>query len=252
MSMKYDVGLSFAGEDRIYVSEVANCLEERNISVFYDDYEKHNLWGKDLYEHLSQVYKDDCQHVIIFISRHYANKLWTTHERRNAQARAFMESSDYILPVRFDDTEILGILPTTGYIRLDGMEPRELVKLVEKKIGDRRDFWSQQADEAAKFAKRVLMEAHRGAFMWTNQVTALFANSGKGDRAQEYVEDVLDELDRKNVLGHGATDDGYTWKSKFNSIKRPQRGFQDISGTTHGIGEGTDVRCLRRFIRTAA
>ncbi|XOK10765.1 toll/interleukin-1 receptor domain-containing protein [Agrobacterium tumefaciens] len=211
MNKRYDVGLSFAGEDRMYVSEVAKYLEERCISVFYDDYEKHDLWGKDLYEHLSKVYKDECRYVLIFISKNYATKLWTTHERRNAQARAFMESSEYILPARFDDTEIPGILPTTGYIRLDGLHPRELVKLVEKKIGDRGDFWSQQAHDAAKFSRRVLMEAHRGAFKWTDNVTALFANSGKDDRIQAYVEDVLNELDRSKILGRGTTEDGYTW-----------------------------------------
>jgi len=43
---EYDVALSFAGEDRVYVEKVAKYLKEKGIKVFYDDYEKTGLWGK--------------------------------------------------------------------------------------------------------------------------------------------------------------------------------------------------------------
>ncbi len=49
----------------------------------------------------------------MFLSRNYAAKLWTNHEREAAQARAFRENEEYILPIRLDDTEIPGILQTT-------------------------------------------------------------------------------------------------------------------------------------------
>ena len=42
----YDVALSFAGEDRPYVQQVAQRLVESGIKVFYDDFEKVDLWGK--------------------------------------------------------------------------------------------------------------------------------------------------------------------------------------------------------------
>lgn len=35
-NVKFDIALSFAGEDRPYVQEVANILRNRGISVFYD------------------------------------------------------------------------------------------------------------------------------------------------------------------------------------------------------------------------
>jgi hypothetical protein len=49
----------------------------------------------------------------VFISSHYARKLWTNHERKSAQARAFKERSEYLFPARFDDTDVPGILSTT-------------------------------------------------------------------------------------------------------------------------------------------
>lgn len=42
----YEVVLSFAGEDRAYVENVAEFLIARGVSVFYDRYEEVTLWGK--------------------------------------------------------------------------------------------------------------------------------------------------------------------------------------------------------------
>ena len=44
----YQVALSFAGEQRSYVEQVAEHLKKRGIAVFYDDFETVNLWGKIL------------------------------------------------------------------------------------------------------------------------------------------------------------------------------------------------------------
>jgi len=115
---EYDVALSFAGEDREYVEQVANILKEKNIKVFYDKYEEAELWGKDLYVHLDDIYRKKARFTVMFISKHYANKLWTNHERKSAQARAFKERGAYILPARFYDTDVDGILPTVGHISL--------------------------------------------------------------------------------------------------------------------------------------
>lgn len=132
---EYDVALSFAGEDRAYVEKVARLLKERGVGVFYDRYEEVELWGKDLYTHLDDVYRNKARYCIMFISRHYKEKLWTNHERESAQARAFTENEDYVLPARFDDTEIPGIRPTVGYISLKNMAPEEFVELVCLKVG---------------------------------------------------------------------------------------------------------------------
>jgi hypothetical protein len=131
---EYDVALSFAGEDREYVEKVANYLKGKGIKFFYDKYEKTKLWGKDLYVHLDEVYQKKAKYCVMFLSCYYAEKLWTNHERKSAQARAFKEKGEYILPARFDDTEIPGILPTIGYIDLRSLEPEEFGKLIMEKL----------------------------------------------------------------------------------------------------------------------
>lgn len=114
---EYDITLSFAGEQRKQVEEIAQSLQAAGVVVFYDNFSKAQLWGKDLYQHLSDVYQKKARFCIIFISKEYAEKAWTNHELKAAQARAFTEKgAEYILPVRFDDTEVAGILPTTGFL----------------------------------------------------------------------------------------------------------------------------------------
>lgn len=130
----YDIALSFAGEDRDYVDRVANLLKEGGVKVFYDLFEEADLWGKDLYVHLSEIYTKRAQFTVMFISESYANKLWTNHERRAAQARAFQEAQEYILPARFDDTDIPGVVPTIGYISLEGRSPEDFTSLITKKL----------------------------------------------------------------------------------------------------------------------
>src|SRR5205814_9278200 len=115
---KYDVCLSFAGEDRKYVKQVASALTEKGIRVFYDEYERAELWGKDLYTHLDDIYQNSARYCVLFASKNYARKLWTSHELQSAQARAFKENKEYILPARFDNTVIPGLRDTVGYINL--------------------------------------------------------------------------------------------------------------------------------------
>ncbi|MEM7022426.1 MAG: TIR domain-containing protein [Pseudomonadota bacterium] len=130
----YDVVLSFAGEDRVHAKGLADALTGRGVSVFYDEYEKAALWGKNLYTHLSDTYHQRARYCVMFLSQHYAAKVWTNHEREAAQARAFTENAEYILPVRLDDTEIPGILPTVGYVSCPPETADSLADLVVAKL----------------------------------------------------------------------------------------------------------------------
>jgi len=131
---KYQVALSFAGEDRKYAKGLAELLKEKDLSVFYDMYEQADLWGKDNYQHFQLIYRDKAQFCVVFLSHAYAQKLWTRHELESAQARAFRENKEYILPVKIDDTEIPGINETIGYIDLRLASLEEIANMLVKKL----------------------------------------------------------------------------------------------------------------------
>lgn len=131
---EFEIALSFAGEDRAYVDQVANLLRDSGVKVFYDLFDEANLWGKNLYDYLTDIYMNKALYTIMFISDSYSKKLWTGHERQAMQARAFQENQEYILPARFDETPIPGVLPTTFYIDASSKSPEEFVKVIHKKL----------------------------------------------------------------------------------------------------------------------
>ena len=131
----YQVALSFAGEQRDYVEEVARHLAAKSIAVFYDGFEAAQLWGKDGAETFHKVYSARATYVIMFISEEYVGKRWTRLERRSALSRMLREEGEFILPVRFDDTPIPGLPDTTLYLNADDYLPAKLAAEIAKKLG---------------------------------------------------------------------------------------------------------------------
>ncbi len=131
----YDIVLSFAGEDRGFVEEVAECLQLFGVRVFYDRWEEHKLLGEDLYTYLGDIYENRASYCAMFISQHYVSKAWPSHERKFAQARAFQSTEPYILPVRLDDTQCPGVPKTIGFIDANKKGPIEVAVTILRKLG---------------------------------------------------------------------------------------------------------------------
>ena len=134
---KYDVALSFAGEDREYVEQVAEHLVKLNVTVFYDQYETAELWGEDLAIHLGNIYSRDSHFVVMFASRHYAAKAWPNHERQHALARHLEGQTGRILPLRIDGSEIPGVPSTVGYLDARAVSPGKIAELIRQKVDAR-------------------------------------------------------------------------------------------------------------------
>ncbi len=134
----YDVVLSFAGEDRKIVEDIAYILQKNNVKVFYDKFEVSNLWGKDLYQYLNDIYKNKARFCIIFFSKNYVKKEWTKHELKSAQARAF-ETEEYILPIYLDDVHVPGINKTIGHLNFNEYTKEDIVRLIIEKLENNQD-----------------------------------------------------------------------------------------------------------------
>ncbi|WP_154795791.1 TIR domain-containing protein [Occultella kanbiaonis] len=130
---EFDIAVSFAGENREYVSEVVDAVKG-DMKVFYDqDYEA-EAWGEDGVEYFTKVYMNRARYVVLFVSQHYAMKMWTNVERRSALARAATQRSAYILPVRLDDTQLDGLLPTVIYLDSRRIGIEGLINAIRTKI----------------------------------------------------------------------------------------------------------------------
>ena len=131
---EYDVALSFAGEDGAVAEEFASLLTGRAIKVLRDEYLADGRWGKDLIDHLVNIYSRKARYCVMLLSQYYPLKKWTEAERRAAQQRAFRDANEYILPIRLDDTEVPGITETTGYRDLRQHSLESIVDLLEQKL----------------------------------------------------------------------------------------------------------------------
>lgn len=130
----YDVAVSFAGEDRHLVEPIVEKLKRNNVSVFYDRHEAAKMWGKDGQADFTDVFLKQARFCVMFISYQYAEKMWPNVERRAAMARSIQQKTEYILPVRLDNTDVEGLLPTINYLSYreygaDGIVEQLLMKL---------------------------------------------------------------------------------------------------------------------------
>lgn len=165
---EFDVALSFAGEDRQRAQELAEILKRNGVTVFYDEFYKSELWGRDLYQHLQQIYKDKSRYCVVFVSEAYLLKSWTRHELKQAQARAFEESREYVLPIRLDDSSLPGLNATVGYVDLRTTSVAEVACMLLEKLG--RPVNSREVDRKNWQGDFTEYNGRKVASFWPKQI----------------------------------------------------------------------------------
>jgi hypothetical protein len=94
------------------------------------------LWGTYLAEELPRIYAHESAVVVVFVSADYAEGDWTRLERRAAFSRAVREAGVYVLPARFDDSELPGLLEDVVAVNLHNYTPEQFADLVVAKLAD--------------------------------------------------------------------------------------------------------------------
>jgi len=131
---RWDVALSFAGTQREYVAKVAEALKARHVRCFYDVDEEIRLWGTHLAEELPRIYARESAVVVVFISADYAAGDWTRLERRAAFSEAVAAAGVYVLPARFDDSDLPGLLSDVVTVDLRRSTPEQFADLLVAKL----------------------------------------------------------------------------------------------------------------------
>ena len=207
-----EVTLSFAGEQRRYVGDVARHLQSRGISVFYDDFEKVRLWGKNLPEELLRIYERGVSKVVMFISKEYVTKAWPTHERRASLSRAVHESSEYVPPVRFDESEVPGLPGGVSYLSALDHSPAEIALIISEKLGI--EPFSGKASDVPP--PRSMSSAGEVAFDYSNH-------------------------NGRYVIGRGHTEFETKWSKASNTAIYVLNDPGSINGVALGRSEWSDI-----------
>ncbi|MEA2054398.1 MAG: TIR domain-containing protein [Candidatus Thermoplasmatota archaeon] len=137
---EHDIAVSFAGEDRETAEDIANALITEGVKVFYDRFYKVDMWGKKLTSCFQDVYGPKARFVMVLISKHYPIKDWTDFEFSIARGEAKKRKTEFILPVRLDDTKILGIHEDVGYLDLKIEGIKGIVDAVIEKLPKRKEL----------------------------------------------------------------------------------------------------------------
>jgi len=114
----YDIGFSFAGESRRIVEAVNTQMKAEDVVTFYDYDQQAFLLALDLEETLGRVYSASCRYYLVFLDKHYREKVWTKYER-DVMTRPGRK--EHIIPVLLDDQGAeasVGIAATIGRIDL--------------------------------------------------------------------------------------------------------------------------------------
>lgn len=130
--MTYDFAISYAGEDSGVARRIAHLLQEtsQDLAVFFAEENTDLLVGVDGEQFFERLFSEAKQ-AIVLISEHYKQKQWTRFEWDVILDRT---NEDRFVPIRLDDTRILGLPSNIIYLFYDGTNHEEIVDVCIKKL----------------------------------------------------------------------------------------------------------------------
>jgi hypothetical protein len=155
MSKRFLVALSFPGEKRGFVETVANTIADviGKEKVLYDRYLQAELARLNLDLHLGRLYHDESELIVPFFCADYERKEWCGLEWRQIRDLAKQRKDEQIMPFRFDDTPIPGVLSIDGYLPIGDRSPQQVADLILERLAligaDPRKSQDQASSELA-------------------------------------------------------------------------------------------------------
>lgn len=135
--VNFKVALSFPGEKRGYVSSVVDLLKEKlgKDQIFYDfDYQS-QLARPDLDTMLQNIYRNNCELVVVFLCKECSEKEWCGLEWRAVRDIIKSKERDRIMFVRFDNAQIEGVFSIDGYIDANHFSEAEVSRFILERVG---------------------------------------------------------------------------------------------------------------------
>jgi hypothetical protein len=129
---RFKVALSFPGEHRSYVAQVAGFLSDslRQDRVLYDKYHEGEFARANLDAYLQGLYRDQSELVVVFLSKHYDEKQWCGVEWRALRDLLKDRQDASLLFLRFDMAKIPGLFSIDGYIWIGERTARDIADVI--------------------------------------------------------------------------------------------------------------------------
>ncbi|MEX1252759.1 MAG: toll/interleukin-1 receptor domain-containing protein [Dehalococcoidia bacterium] len=130
---RFDFAISFAQGDRALAAELAGKLTEQGFVVFYDRLYRSHLVGRRLNDEFERIYGAGTRFFVPLVSREYRERDWPQFEWSIAHREAQRRDAEFILPIRLDDTALLGLPDDMGYLDLRELSIDEVVDALTMK-----------------------------------------------------------------------------------------------------------------------
>lgn len=129
---KYDIGISYASEQKKYVKQLTDSLDKAGLEYFVDFNEPERLWGAYIPEELRKIYVEESRIILVILSSEYTEKAYTKFESRIACEREL--SGDSFLIIKTDDVTLPWLNSTYGFIDSSQYSVDEIVNFLKKKL----------------------------------------------------------------------------------------------------------------------
>jgi hypothetical protein len=132
----FDVALSFPGESRVLVEEIALELE-REIGpnrYFYDGNFVSQLARPSLDVLLQDIYRNRSKLVVVFLGSDYQRKEWCGVEFRAIKQIIFERDHKRVMFIRTDGGAVEGVFDTDGFIDAQKFSAAEIARFIRERV----------------------------------------------------------------------------------------------------------------------
>lgn len=105
-SYKFDIAISFAGENRKLADYISTILSILDFEIFYDELYEANYLGSSWSEKFEEIFNNESRYVVCLLDSNHKEKIWPTFERECFQERIKEQA---VIPIFLDDTKFVGI-----------------------------------------------------------------------------------------------------------------------------------------------
>ena len=202
MPYYFDFAISFSAEYRPLAKELSEHLTARGAAVFLDEYYVAQLLGRRLDREFSWVFGAGTRFFVPIVSTSYAERAWPQHEWTIAKLEAEKRQKEFILPLRVDDSLLVGLSDTVSYMDLRHNPVNKVADLLIEKLEDSAVVTAQRRGEQ-------MWVASFGLFMKDLEPENLGAEapSGFAELSDWLTEELVGRLARTSLADLRLTED---------------------------------------------
>lgn len=133
---KFRVALSFAGEKRPYVDQVAGFLAKEfgEDRILYDRYHEPEFARYDLGIYLPELYHNESELIVVIICKDYDKKEWCGLEWIAIHDLLKQRRDEEVMLANFDRATARGIYSSAGFLELDNKTPAQAAAAILKRL----------------------------------------------------------------------------------------------------------------------